>query len=229
MKHKSLILIVPCMTLALISNKATASIIGDIGTDPQKPEQMEGTCEEISCPSDTSAFEVLSQEVYACNTGSSKKCYKNGNKYYIYSPCISCKSPYTKTQVTFPQCGSSIYFTACKCMCTDCNSESWANYGTGYQRNISRTCDCSSGSARCQTSYSYRCAAGYYGTSSNGTSGCTQCPTASGVYTDSARKTLARGTSTNGATDITDCYITSGTYYDATGTFKWTSKCSYKE
>lgn len=65
------------------------------------------------------------------------------------------------------------------------------------------------------------CAAGYYGTS-----GCTQCPTWTGVYTNSARTVLARGTSIAGDNKtISDCYIASGTYYDATGTFKLNGIC----
>lgn len=72
------------------------------------------------------------------------------------------------------------------------------------------------------------CASGYYGKTTNGTTGCTQCPTATNIYTNSARTTLARGTSTYGDNEyISGCFIAQGTYYDATGTFKL-SPCYYK-
>lgn len=74
----------------------------------------------------------------------------------------------------------------------------------------------------------YNCSKGYYGLGFFSSS-CTQCPQWSGVYTNSAKTTLARGTtSKSGATAITDCYIAAGTYYDATGTFKISSNCQYK-
>lgn len=79
-----------------------------------------------------------------------------------------------------------------------------------------------------ETRHSYRCETGYYGKPTDAKSGCSQCPTWSGVYTNSALTTSARGTSYAGATAITECYVASGTYYDATGTFKISGKCEYK-
>lgn len=74
------------------------------------------------------------------------------------------------------------------------------------------------------------CATGFYGTTSDGTTGCAQCPTWSGVYTNSSKTTLARGTSTSGEnTVIVDCYISYGTYYDATGEFELKGTCYYKK
>lgn len=74
--------------------------------------------------------------------------------------------------------------------------------------------DCS-----CNTTTSYKCAAGYYGTPSPTNQTCTQCPEASDIYTNSARTVRARGTSKDGATSKNDCYLPAGTYYDATGQF----------
>ncbi|MCM1294145.1 MAG: hypothetical protein NC311_01115 [Muribaculaceae bacterium] len=149
--------------------------------------------------------------------------------------CISEEDD-TKT-ITVPckceeddDCNSGYGCVNAKCVkctsCSNCTSDtSWSAYGTGYQRITYRTCACN---GTCNTSYSYRCAAGYYGSSTNGTSGCTQCPTWTGVYTTSAKTTLVRGTSAAGATAITGCYISTGTDYDVTGTFKLTDVCPYK-
>lgn len=233
MKHKSLILIVSCMTLVLISNKATALDVGNIGIIDSGEWGTVLSCTKTTCPSNTMALEILNQQTGTCANYGSAECYTNGTKTYLYYPCQYCVSPYTMTDVALQsQCGQTKQFKSCECICSNCNSESWANYGTGYQRYISRTCDCGGSSAICQTSYYYSCAAGYWGTSSNGTSGCSPCPPASDIYTNSARTTKAQGTSTDDATDITDCYIAPGTYYDTTGTFtlsKLSNKCSYKE
>ena len=100
--------------------------------------------------------------------------------------------------------------------CTNCTSSNWEAYGTGYQRMINRDCNCD---GTCQSTTKYRCAAGYYGTSTNGTSGCTRCPSSGGVY----------GTSIAGATAITSCYIPKDTTLtDSYGNYVFTSNCYYK-
>lgn len=74
------------------------------------------------------------------------------------------------------------------------------------------------------------CESGFYGTTTNGTTGCGECPSWAGVYKDSARTLQAYATSIPGSNSkITDCYIANGTYYDVTGTFKMegTTKCKY--
>ncbi len=91
------------------------------------------------------------------------------------------------------------------------SNSGWQSTGVpGYQQSYvcENICnDCFETSAT-----SYRCAAGYYGTSSNGTSGCTKC--------------TSPGTSTAGSTSITRCYVPSGTTgSDSTGTFTYTSNC----
>lgn len=112
----------------------------------------------------------------------------------------------------------------CNTPCTNCNSTDWASSGTGYEKMIARTCNC----GVCESDVQYRCAAGYYGSSKNGTSGCTRCPTLSGAYITSSLSSHVVGTSAAGSERITNCYIKSGTYYDSTGTFKMTANCSYK-
>lgn len=113
---------------------------------------------------------------------------------------------------------------ACK-TCSNCTSTSWAALRTGYQSRTVKTCSCR---GTCSSYTEYRCAAGYYGTSTNGTSGCTQCPEWTNVYTTSARSTKVRGTSNAGATAMTECFVAPGTYYDVSGTLKISSNCPYK-
>ncbi|MDE5615699.1 MAG: hypothetical protein K2I81_02605 [Alphaproteobacteria bacterium] len=110
--------------------------------------------------------------------------------------------------------GTSTYNCVCN-GCSNCNSSEWENYGTGYQRRNIAYCSCNS----CSRYYSYRCAEGYYGTTSNGTSGCTRCPASGGIY----------GMSAAGSTTITACYIPSGTgFSDSTGSGIYTENCYYK-
>ncbi|MCM1294356.1 MAG: hypothetical protein NC311_02235 [Muribaculaceae bacterium] len=71
------------------------------------------------------------------------------------------------------------------------------------------------------------CPVGYYGTTTDGLTGCNRCPEWTGIYTDAAHTLTAAATSGNGRLVITGCYIPAGTYYDATGTFTLTSNCTY--
>lgn len=225
MKHKTLIVIASCATLNITHN-ANALSIGGGGPGALL------SCTEITCP--TSGIDVYEQLnlLETCKTPGATKCYKStDNKYYRFTQCASCNLPYTQRNTAYPeQCGALAQFELCVCYCgTNCVSNlDWTNHNTGYQRIINRACDCSGSTATCKETTRYRCAPGYYGSSTNGTSGCTRCPTWSGVYTDSGRTTLARGTSNAGESAITDCYIATGTYYDASGTFTLTSKCYAK-
>ncbi len=145
--------------------------------------------------------------------------------YSSWYTCNTCASGYTRTQTsaTMMGCGTSNYYY-CKSNCTGCTNctsdTSWSSVGTGYEKKVTRTCDCNT----CNSSTLYRCAAGYYGSSTNGTSGCTRCPSSGGVY----------GTSAAGSTAITSCYLPSGTtvsFSDSTGsgTAKYTSDCYYSK
>lgn len=139
-----------------------------------------------------------------------------GLGFYSCDACVSGATLQVRDE-TINSCG--VHYNYCACN-TTCVSTDWAALRTGYESR--KQCNA------CQQSTQYRCAAGYYGSSSNGTSGCTQCPTWTGVYTTSAKTTLARGTSSAGATTITGCYIVAGTYYDTSGTLKTTGNCTYK-
>ncbi len=92
--------------------------------------------------------------------------------------------------------------------CVNCTTTDWANGNTGYQTRTVATCNCET----CTKKKEYRCAPGYWGTSSNGTSGCTRCPQS--------------GSSAAGTTSQTGCYVTGGN--DAGGTFNYASDCHYK-
>ena len=83
--------------------------------------------------------------------------------------------------------------TAAYCLCQD---DLWTAYGTGYQKRITRTCN---GLYACNQTTQYQCAAGYYGSSTNGTSGCTACP--------------CSGTSSAGSTSVSSCTPNCATNY----------------
>lgn len=97
-------------------------------------------------------------------------------------------------------------------VCVECVPKygSWVDYGTGYQRRlVSYNPDCDT-----STDYQYQCAAGYYGSSTNGTSGCTRCPLI-------CNSTDLRGTSPAGATSVTQCCAPVGaTGNDTYGAFR---------
>lgn len=98
--------------------------------------------------------------------------------------------------------------------CSNCQSTSWTSLTADYEKRTVATCNC----GVCNTSTQYRCGEGYYGSSTNGTSGCNQCPMDGNTY----------GLSAAGSTAKTSCYILSGeSLSDSTGTFTYTSDCYY--
>ena len=171
-------------------------------------------CRQEHCMSSDDAYMDLVRPSSYCNFSNSS-CW---GEYRVQS-CTRCESGYdlvTKT-VSIPCAGTASYQT-CQQQCTGCTNcisdKSWSAGNTGYEKKVTRTCDCNT----CRTSTSYRCAAGYYGSSINGTSGCTRCPSSGGVY----------GTSASGSTAITSCYLSSGTSFsDDSGSGTYTSDCYY--
>ncbi|MDE6481596.1 MAG: hypothetical protein K2L25_02120 [Alphaproteobacteria bacterium] len=170
--------------------------------------------------------------------------------------CDELKSDYTKMLVAYrsspPQtCSTSYvaqyngYFAAmasavCTCLAnnqsaTACNAveqlccdytTSTATIGTTVV-TYSGTWDSSTNTCKKKQS-AYECTAGYYGTATAINTGCTQCPEATGIYTDSARTNKARGTSATAAKTQGECYLPIGTYYDSSGVFNITTiKCTY--
>lgn len=104
----------------------------------------------------------------------------------------------------------------CSDGCPDCESTTWATHQTGYEKRTTATCNTIM--CVCNKKTEYRCAVGYYGTTTNGTSGCTKCPSLNGIS----------GTSNAGTTVITSCNIPAGSVgTDTTGTFTYTANCYY--
>lgn len=137
--------------------------------------------------------------------------------YGIFS-CNRCDTGYELVQLTtsVPNCSNKISFKACRkaCdgTCIDCTTTAWTTGNTGYQKRTYASCNTST--CVCTKTTQYQCAAGYYGTSNNGTSGCTRCPSS--------------GSSAAGTTAITSCYLPSGTTgSDSTGSYTYTANCYY--
>lgn len=100
--------------------------------------------------------------------------------------------------------------------CVNCNTTDWLPSSAGYQARIyEAVCNC----GVCETKTEYRCADGYYGSSTNGSSGCTRCPALGGVY----------GNSSPGSKYVTSCYIPADvSISDGSGEFIFTpNKCFY--
>lgn len=105
------------------------------------------------------------------------------------------------------------------CTSTNCRSTSWVAHSTGYERRTRRYC---STATQCTSVTQYRCAAGYYGRSLSGSTGCTPCPE-NGVSVPPDGDLV-------GFTAVTDCFIPSGTEItDSTGTYTYTNDCYYTE
>lgn len=161
-------------------------------------------------------------EYYDLNPSAARNCANVQRTCYCSEAVVSCpfcNGGCTKTQSSLTTSGGqTVKYYYCKenCVgCSNCTSDSdWSAHSTGYQKKTTRSCDCNT----CNATTAYRCASGYYGTSTNGTSGCTRCPSSGGVY----------GTSSAGSTVITACYLPSGTTgSDSTGAFTYTNNCYY--
>lgn len=171
---------------------------------------------------------------YGGNNASSTSytCYKeldtiDGNviRRLKFATTVTCQSGYGKNSNTHTECVGSAtagpsditYYT---CGCTDTTSwtGTWANYGSGYQRQSGTRNNCGTTS----TVYQYRCAVGYYSSTGIATGsttakvGCTLCTTTCGVGHTSAA----------GAASYTACRAEANTeYFDGTGTFQYTTAC----
>ncbi len=213
MKIQSLFVITAIALLQLPAFATTAVIDpGNLG----ELQPVAGSCSSTTCPSGNTVNEFALCAVYAECTLSSKTCYTSGGKTYYKQDCVSCPAGYTMTNIS-TSC-SNITCRNCECICSNCEPQYNVTNGTGYLKDINRYCSCSTGVATCKSSTTYKCAAGYYGTTSNGTSGCTKCPSGpNGETTTSA---------VNNNSTIAKCYIPSGTTgSDGTGSFKYSPAC----
>lgn len=172
-----------------------------------------------SCKKTSNSTAQVSGTYTASNCQATTSSYYTGigsGKTFFITSCTSCKSGYLETRPsTVDSCennGNDLNYMTCECNCSDCNSADWGRHSLamGYESRTTATCSCTSGTAVCSKTTSYRCASGYYGTTTNGTSGCTSCPyTTDGYHYSNA-----------GAKVVTDCYLPKGkTAYDSTGYF----------
>ena len=132
---------------------------------------------------------------------------------------------------------SSVYIEGCKsCLsdldcnsgtsgCTDCDSTDWAPTGTaGYESRINAICMILTG--KCTKTPQYRCADSYYGTTTDGTSGCTPCPSSQAGGLGSG---VTQGSCEPGSTSITACYIPyNEELCDNSGCYDTPEDCYYK-
>jgi len=129
------------------------------------------------------------------------------------STCQECLDGYTRVP-GITQCSQQLYECEPDVSCTcDCPGDvGWTSAGTGYQVYTEYLCNATT--CACDPVYSYRCAAGYYGSPISNHAGCTSC--------------VPFGTSAAGSTAITNCYLpTTYTGADPTGTFGYTQNCYY--
>ena len=159
---------------------------------------------------------------FACSVGNctvlnraSLNCISYHTTYYEpyggIESCEICESGYARTERSLQlatACTATYYTCEEICNgCTNCVSDtSYSTVATGYESMVKRQCYCNT----CSETYLFRCAAGYWGKSTNGTSGCKKCPTP--------------GVSPAGATSATQCYVAAGVKMnDTTGVYVFTS------
>lgn len=118
------------------------------------------------------------------------------------------------------------------CDSTNCQSTNWTASNPGYQKRTYRYC---SNSITCESETQYRCASYYYGSSTNGTTGCTRCPDSPDNYAewedswgDSGLKEAGQTTGP-GKTSKNSCYIGGGSdgsyFFNESGMYQFTSDC----
>ncbi|MDE5615932.1 MAG: hypothetical protein K2I81_03820 [Alphaproteobacteria bacterium] len=202
MRHKIIMFALTAFITTLAPNNADAAI---------------GICSVTACTGD---------EMYTLNTctdGSyTTKCYKTSSgrifKVFICTSCERGTLGDATLSELIPDC--NLLTTVSQC-CNACDSASCTSdttyiaHSTGYESKSTRMCTCLNGCK--ETSTSYRCAAGYYGSSTNGTTGCTACPDG--------------GTSVAGSnTSITSCHLPTGANFsDPSGSGEYTGNCHYTD
>ena len=159
----------------------------------------------------------------------SKECYQAAsNQYLMIQSASSCPTGYLRTPASFTSSLCSETFQYYDCVptstcngCSNCDdTATWTAGNTGYEKRTKKTCNFST--CQCEHSTVYRCAKGYYGGSTNGTSGCDRCP---------PNEDLVLGTTSGAgaALNIQGCYIPSGTsFVDTTGSGVYPDQCDYQ-
>lgn len=163
-------------------------------------------------------------------------CYKTGTSSYVKLISeTSCKSGWTPRErsVSTTTCsnGASIKYTMCECYCNNCTTSAWANV-SGSSTHQSRTvgsCSCTSGSAQCTKTTQYRCRAGYYGSPSSSSSGCTKCTYTDGVAGTSDPDLEDWDNDKFGNDTWGNCWIAAGaSASDSTGSYSYKQKCYFE-
>lgn len=172
---------------------------------------------DTNCYSNSGSH-IKDEYLYDGSTGTGATQKSTG---WILRNCYTCRNNKKSDLISVDApCGSYRIYGCIDCTsgCTNCESDLMPQpYKEGYVRSQNRQClNCA-----CQvTSNYYACAPGYYGTSTDGNTGCTRCPASGNTYGTTA---------TYGTQSITYCYIPSNTdITDDTGTYRFTSTCYYK-
>ena len=180
------------------------------------PRVAMAVCTQTACPNNGETI-IPVNTARSCGTDSDfgmTTCYKvsGSSTYYRVYLCMLCPDGTEKVSKTFTsECGN-ITYDVCETPCTP-DDDFVATGNAGYEKKTTCT---SSGLSATQ----YRCAAGWYGSSSNGTTGCTKCP--------SSNESTATAQSAAGTTDISGCYIPAGnSFSDGAGAGKYASNCGY--
>lgn len=155
-----------------------------------------------------------------CNTGDTCNNYiwSTMSNTFI-CPGLSCKCR-TQTYTCEHPCDMIAMCTSKIVIIDGETCGEWISASTGYEKTCYAICDDDYELGTCNVTKGtkYRCAAGYYGSSTNGTTGCTRCPASGEIY----------GTSTAGSATVALCYLAPGTSLsDSTGTFEYTENCYY--
>lgn len=155
-------------------------------------------------------------------------CIIIGDNLTEIKSCTSCPSGYTLKTKTIADCCIEYKYGACIGNCSSTcgnNTTEWSTVKAGYETRVYEYC---SGSTTCTKKTQYRCAAGYYGSSSNGTSGCTSCPSRLSGATTTPISNPGTGAFFT-KSFITDCYFPAyKDIRDIYGIYQYTETCYYK-
>lgn len=187
---------------------------------------------------ETCSVYTLEEGGNPCDDMNQDYCDSEGsNTYYMSTSgfcwgrktCNKCQAGYTAITENLGDC-TNITYTYCDCICDNCKDDTtWSSAGkAGYLKKATRRCICSSGTPTCTiVKTDYKCNAGYYGSSTNGTSGCTKCPTTEEGGAGKSDDDVIY--SEVGSTQITDCYVGALSFItDTSGEFMFVDDCYYK-
>lgn len=195
------------------------------------------TCREVTCPGNSSSIveENTITSVFDDSVSRTATCYRvTGTSQYVriwtLASGVVCPSGFAEETLTHisQRCPTNLFqYEDCVPQCEGCSNcedtGTWGAGNTGYEQRTRKRCNTST--CICETSTVYRCAKGYYGSSTNGTSGCTRCP-----RLDTSDLFSPFGTTDSaGQTTVYSCYIPAGTsFQDLTGSGIYPDQCDYE-